>query len=113
MASDAGSGSGPMDGDTSPVPEGERARWAREVLVGLSTLGSNEREALMLTYFDGMRFDAVARRLDLPPQRVHALVANALIRLATFLETPRVLLDQRASRRPKSAAARPPESPHP
>lgn len=102
MASDAVCDSEPVNGRTLPAAEAERVRWAREVLVGLSILGADERGVLTLSYFDDLRHDAIAERLDLPPARVRTLAAGALIRLATFLETPRVLPDHRGRTGPQA-----------
>jgi len=60
--------------------------WASEVQRGLAGLPEEQREVIVLAYFEDLTQTEIARRLDLPLGTVKARMARGLARLADRIE---------------------------
>jgi len=65
-----------------PVPELELARDVRE---SLAALGDDQREAIVLAFYDGLTHDEIAARLGNPVGTVKSRIRRGLIELRTAL----------------------------
>lgn len=65
----------------------ERVAWSAEVQSGLSRLPAEQREAIELSYFDGLTQAEIADRLGVPIGTVKARMARGMRRLSDALTT--------------------------
>jgi RNA polymerase sigma-70 factor (ECF subfamily) len=63
---------------SSPSERAEHNEWAVRVAAALDTLPEAQREALLLHYYQGLRVQAVAERLDKSPAAVGGLLQRGL-----------------------------------
>jgi RNA polymerase sigma-70 factor (ECF subfamily) len=64
----------------------DRMVWAAEVRAALGRLSDDQREAIELSYVDGLTQPEIAARLDLPIGTVKARMARGMRRLGTMIE---------------------------
>jgi RNA polymerase sigma-70 factor (ECF subfamily) len=64
----------------------DRMVWAAEVRAALGRLSDDQREAIELSYVDGLTQSEIAARLDLPIGTVKARMARGMRRLGTMIE---------------------------
>jgi RNA polymerase sigma-70 factor, ECF subfamily len=80
----------PASPETSPEEQTSQGQWRTEVLRALNELPREQREALMLAFFEGLSHTELAARLGQPLGTVKSRVRIGLLRLRQILDTRRI-----------------------
>jgi RNA polymerase sigma-70 factor (ECF subfamily) len=71
--------------DSSPSQRAQRNEWSIRVAAALETIGEDQREAIILHYYQGLTVGAVAQRLKKSPAAVAGLLQRGLRSLRGLL----------------------------
>src|SRR5262249_55735458 len=71
--------------DSSPSQRAQRNEWSVRVAAALETLTEDQREALILHYYEGLSVRVVAERMSKTPAAVAGLLQRGLRTLRTLL----------------------------
>jgi RNA polymerase sigma-70 factor (ECF subfamily) len=82
----------PVAPETSPEEQTSRNQWKTEVLRALNELPREQRDALMLAFFEGLSHSELAARLGQPLGTVKSRVRVGLLRLREILDARRIVL---------------------
>ncbi len=81
----------PASLESSPEEHTARRQWRTEVLHALNELPREQKEALMLAFFEGLSHSELAERLGQPLGTVKSRVRLGLLRLRQILENRRLV----------------------
>ena len=81
----------PASLEASPEEQTSRGQWRTEVLRALNELPREQREALMIAFFEGLSHSELAARLGQPLGTVKSRVRVGLLRLRQILDARRIV----------------------
>jgi RNA polymerase sigma-70 factor (ECF subfamily) len=81
----------PVARETSPEEQTSSGQWRTEVLRALNELPREQRDALMLAFFEGLSHSELAARLGQPLGTVKSRVRVGLLRLREILGARRIV----------------------